>query len=249
VTLLKYDAKNNLLETVAPKGVSNGSSVTCSSNLASSVNSTYATDMAYDATSILLLSVTRHFTDPDLGAQTAITKYEYTDSANPGLATFVTPPRGNTGPTPDHSYATSFTYNTSGSQAGMLASVTDAVGDKTTYAYDAVGRRLSMVDPDGNASGGVPADHTWNYTYDNEDRLLSASAPAPVHGGAVLTSTSQYDAVGNRTVLIDANGQVTKYLYDERDSLSEVDQSPNPWTDPTATPNPRYRTTYPENPV
>jgi YD repeat-containing protein len=55
---------------------------------------------------------------------------------------------------------------------------------------------------------------------------------------------SRYDPVGNRTAVIDANGQVTKYLYDERDSLAEVDQSPNPWTDPNATPSPKYATTY-----
>ncbi len=51
-------------------------------------------------------------------------------------------------------------------------------------------------------------------------------------------------SVGNRTGVIDANGQVTKYLYDVRDSLAEVDHSPNPWTDPNATPSPKYVTTY-----
>ena len=35
------------------------------------------------------------------------------------------------------------------------------------------------------------------------------SAPAPIAGGAALVTQYQYDAVGNRTVVIDANGQVT----------------------------------------
>ena len=47
-----------------------------------------------------------------------------------------------------------------------------------TYAYDPVGRRTSMVDPNGNAGGGVPAQHTWQYGYDDEDRVTSVSAPA-----------------------------------------------------------------------
>src|SRR5207249_255294 len=98
VTLLKYDSKNNLLESVAPKGVSNGASVTCATSLSASVNTLYATDLAYDtATQTQLLSVTSRFTDPDLGQQTAVTKYEYGDGGNPGLVTKVIPPRGNTG--------------------------------------------------------------------------------------------------------------------------------------------------------
>jgi YD repeat-containing protein len=92
-----------------------------------------------------------------------------------------------------------------------------------------------MVDPNGQ---------TWTDTYDNEDRLLTASAPAPQSGGSALTTQYQYDPVGNRTVAIDANGQVTKDGYDARNSLVEVDQSPNAWTDPNATPSPKYVTAY-----
>jgi YD repeat-containing protein len=35
--------------------------------------------------------------------------------------------------------------------------------------------------------------------------------------------------VGNRTAVIDANGQITQYLYDERDGLELVKQSPSTW--------------------
>ncbi|MBI4491174.1 MAG: hypothetical protein HY690_00050, partial [Chloroflexi bacterium] len=65
-------------------------------------------------------SVTRRWTDPELGQQTAVTKCEYQDAANPGRVTKVIPPRGNSGPTPDYSYATSFGYYQSGSQARLL---------------------------------------------------------------------------------------------------------------------------------
>ena len=108
-------------------------------------------------------------------------------------------PRGNTGASPGYAFATSFGYGQPGSiQAGMLTSLTDPVGDQATFTYHAVGRRTSTVDPNGNASGGVPGDHTWTDAYDNEDRLTSSSAPAPGPGGAALTSTAPCDPVGNR---------------------------------------------------
>jgi len=244
VSLLTYDSKNNVLETVSPKGVASGASASCSTNFASSINALYATDNAYDGSGVDLLSTTQRYTDPDLGQQTAITKYEYNDSANPGRLTRLIPPRGNTGGTPDYSYATTMTYYGAGSQAGMLQSSTDADGNQTTYSYDAVGRKVSMVDPDGNAAGGTPAAHTWSWSYDNEDRLLSVSAPAPTTGGSPLLTQYQYDPVGNRTVVIDANGQVTKDSYDVRDNLSQVDQSPSPWTNPNVTPSPDVATSY-----
>ncbi|MBV9322843.1 MAG: RHS repeat protein, partial [Chloroflexi bacterium] len=210
VTLVKYDSKNNVVETVAPKGVANGGSVTCSTNLTGAVNGSglYVTDMTYDTTlGTELLTVTRKYTDPDAGPQTATTHFAYADAANPGLVTTVTSPRGE---------ATTLTYNASGSQAGLLASVKDPLSNTTSYAYDAVGRRTSLTDPLGNV---------WNFAYDSEDRLTQATAPAPVAGGATLSTSAAFDAVGNRLSLTDANGQITRYQYDPRDSLAEVDQS------------------------
>jgi YD repeat-containing protein len=241
VTLFAYDGKHNLTQTVPPKGVGNGATVTCATDLSASVNTLYATDLAYDsATQTKLETVTRRSTDPDQGQQTAVTKFEYGDSANPGLVTRVIPPRGNAGGSPDYSYATSFAYFTAAqapAKAGLLQEVVDPLGHKTTYDYDAVGRRTSRVDPLGYAAGGVPAEHTWEYQYDAEDRLRFAKAPAPSAGGSQLVTEFRYDAVGNREVVLDAQGQVTKYVYDERDSLKEVRQSPNIWTDPNATPS------------
>jgi len=229
VTLIKYDTRNNVVESISPKGITNSGAVTCATNLSGAVNSSglYVTDLAYDTTfGAELLSVTRKYTDPETQAiQTAITKFEYGDSSNPGLVTRTIPPRGNTGGSPDYNYATTLGYFGSGSEAGLLQSVTDPLGNKTTYTYDAGGRRLSLVDPLGNASGASPTDHTWSFVYDNEDRLTQASAPAPSPGGATLATAAQFDAVGNRLSVTDANGQITRYQYDVRDSLSEVDQS------------------------
>ncbi len=242
VSVTRYDAKNNVVQAVAAKGVSNGSAVDCGTDLSTVINAQYATDLAYDASGILLQSVTRRFTDPDLGAQTAVSKIEY-DAANPGRPSKTIPPRGNTASTPDYTFATTYTYGT-GSSAGLLVSTADPLGRTTTFGYDAVGRRTSMVDPLGNASGGVAADHTTAWTYDNEDRVRFGRRAAPQAGGAALSTESRFDAVGNRVASIDANGQVTKYLYDERDSLQELQESPSAWTDPATTPSPLIRTVY-----
>ena len=45
-------------------------------------------------------------------------------------------------------------------------------------------------------------------------------------------SETRYDAVGNAIVRIDANGQVSRFLYDGGDALAEVREDPIPWTDP-----------------
>ncbi|MGH2457578.1 MAG: DUF6531 domain-containing protein, partial [Chloroflexota bacterium] len=236
VTLYKYDARNNLLETVPPKGVGNGAGVTCSTNLSGNLTTTYATDQTFDAANELT-SVKQSSTDPDIRAVlTPTTSYYYDDDANnPGWVTRIVSPLNNT---------TTLSYFDSGAEKGMLQSLTDPDQDKTTDTYDAVGRKLTMVDPNGNVAGGTPSAHTWSYAYDNDNRVLSVQAPSPATGGSPLTTTYSYDPVGNRTVVIDANGQVTKYAYDPRNDLSEVEQSPAAWTDPNATPNPKFATTY-----
>jgi RHS repeat-associated protein len=230
-------------QVVAPKGVPSLQSVTCATNLAA-INTNYAVDLAYDAPGTKLVSATSRFTDPDSGAKTAVIKYEYADAANPGSVTRVIPPRGNTAGTPDYSYATTITYYSSGSRSGQVASVADALGDTMTYDYDSVGRAISVVDPLGNAVGGVPADHTTNVTYDKEDRTRFVRLPAPIPGGSQISTETQYDAVGNPIVRIDGNGQVATYAHDARDALFQVKESPNAWTNPANPPSGVITTEY-----
>jgi YD repeat-containing protein len=234
-SLIQYDAKNNVIETVSPKGVPARQTVTCTTDL-SAISTSFAAGYEYDAAGINLLSTTTRFTDPDIGLQTAVTKYEYSDPLNPGLATRVIPPRGNTGPSPDYTYSSTLTYFTTGTKAGQLQDVTDALGNKTSYDYDPVSHLISVLDPVGNAAGGVPSEHTTTYAYDKEDRLRFATQPAPTAGGSPLISETRYDEAGKPTVRIDANGQVTTYAYDERNSLFQVQESPNVWTDPASPP-------------
>ena len=246
VTLLKYDGKNNLVQSVPPKGVNSGTSVDCATNLNGAVNATYASDMAYDAeTKTKLISATRRYTDPDTSQiMVATTKYEYGDPNNAGLPTKVIQPRGNTGPTPDNSFASTMTYYGAGSNTGMLKTATDQNGNTSSFEYDAVGRQTKMVDANGNASGATPGQHTWEFVYDKEDRVRFVKAPAPQASGAPLVTESRYDAVGNRVAGIDANGQVTKYLYDERDNLKEVHESTQTWTNPDVPPSSKTVTEY-----
>jgi RHS repeat-associated protein len=238
VTLMQYDVKNHLIQTVSPRGVPSGTTVTCTTDL-SAINTAFAVDQVYDAAGVKLLSTVRRFTDPDLGLKTATTKYEYGDPANPGRVTRTIAPRGNTTGTPDYAYATTMTYGTTGGGAGLLKDITDALGNKTSYGYDAVGHLISTIDPLGNAVGGIPADHTTSFTYDKEDRARTVSLPSPVAGGSPLVTETRYDNVGNPTFRIDANGQVTGLTYDERGSLFQIIESASPWTDPAvAAPSP-----------
>jgi RHS repeat-associated protein len=243
VTLMAYDGHNNLIQTVDPAGVPSGSSVTCSTNL-SSITTAEATDFTYDAAGIKLLSATSRFTDPDTGMQSAVTKYEYGDASNPGRVTRLIPPRGNTGGSPDYSYATTYTYHVSGAGSGMLADRTDALGGVTSYDYDAVGRLMASVAPLGNEAGATPADHETSYEYDDEDRVRFVTRPAPTAGGSGLVTETRHDEVGNPVVRIDPAGQVTTYSYDERDGLFQVTESPDAWTDPASPPTDVTTTQY-----
>ncbi|MDQ5826169.1 MAG: DUF6531 domain-containing protein [Chloroflexota bacterium] len=237
VRLFKYDPKNNLVQVISPNGVASGPNTTCESDLSGGLNLLYASDLSYDpGTQTRLVSIMRRYVDPQLGQQTAITKYEYADAANPGAVTRIIPPRGNTGATPNYAFATSYSYYGTGSKAGMLERLSEPLGSVTTYDYDPVGRLISTTSPLGNAADAVAANHRWTYIYDAEDRLQFTKAPTAHVGGTPLVEESRYDAVGNEVARIDANGQVTLYLYDERDSLKEVRQSRQPWTNPLAPP-------------
>lgn len=153
----------------------------------------------------MLLSVAR----PIDATALATTKYEYADTANPGLPTRVTSPRGNTGPSPDPVYSTTLAYDAQGN----LIRRTDADGAVTTYTYDAVGRLLSFIDPDVQ---------TWRIAYDENDRESSRTDPL----GNVLRYG--YDGAANRTTVTGRNGNVTTYAYDANARLASVQQKPDP---------------------
>ena len=81
------------------------------------------------------------------GSGYATTTYTYANSAEPGDATAVDDPDGNT---------THYTYD----HYGDLTAVVDPLGRLTTYAYNVLGQRTSAVSPKDNAalSPSVPGD-------------------------------------------------------------------------------------------
>ena len=133
--------------------------------------------------------------------QTQTETYTYEDGSHPGDVTAITDPDENT---------TVLTYD----QYGDLASSTDAAGDETTYTYDQVGRRTSMVSPDGNAAGANPTAYTTIYTYDPAGHLLTETNPL----GHATTNT--YDADQNLATTTDADGNTTTYTYDNANELT-----------------------------
>lgn len=198
VTTFEYDAKNNLWR------------ITDARN--------FVTTRTFDPTTNVLLSESRQID----ATTSAVTKYEYTDAANPGVPTRIIAPRGNLNPAPDYAYATNLTYT-----SGNLTMLIDPDAAKATFAYDAAGRQTSRVAPDGYAAGASAADHTWTTTYDENDQVKSDADPL---GGVVAYG---YDGAGNRASVTDRNGNVTSYIYDASSRLWKVQQKPDPVGNPT----------------
>ncbi len=113
---------------------------------------------------------------------------------------------------------------------GNLISVTDPLGNKTTYQYDSTGKLISQTDPTGwvtyyntnddsgttevkDALGRVISStdgdgKTTNYEYDIDSHLIKITDP----NGAISTNT--YDAIGRMTASSDFEGNITRYEYD-----------------------------------
>lgn len=83
------------------------------------------------------------------------------------------------------------------------------------YSYDALGNRIQMIE-----AAGLPEQRTTNYGYDQNGRVISQSGDVVTIRNASGWSTGSptqhwtYDAVGNKTSYIDANGNQTHWYYD-----------------------------------
>ena len=91
--------------------------------------------------------------------------------------------------------------------AGLVASITDAQSNTTTFTYDGRGNRLTSVDALNN---------TTSYTYDVMNRLTKITAPD------LSTTQFAYDTRGRRISVTDANNKTTAYQYDDADRLVAV---------------------------
>jgi RHS repeat-associated protein len=201
VTEYQYDSKNNLTQVTDAR--------------------TFATTNTYDPITNAKLSTTRQITAGP--ATYAVTKWEYTDAANPGLPTKIISPRGNPTGTPNYTYSEALSYD----GHGNLIQRIDADSGKTTFGYDGVSRQTTMVDPDGYFPIIDPANHTWTTVYDENDRVKQTTDPL---AHSTLTS---YDGAGNRTTATDRNGNVTTFAYDGAARLLTVKQEPDPIGQPS----------------
>lgn len=201
VTAYQYDAKNNVTQITDAR--------------------TFTSTFTYDPATNIKTSSTQQLTLAP--ATYAVTKWEYTDASNPGLATKVISPRGNTTGTPDYAFAQLLTYNSQGNVTQRL----DPDGNKTTFGYDGIGRQVSMVDPDGYSPTLDPSHHTWITAYDENDRITESRDPL---NHSMFTS---YDGAGHRLTLTDRDGNVTTYAYDGAAQLASSTQKPDPVGNPT----------------
>ena len=117
----------------------------------------------------------------------------------------------------------SFTYDGS----GRVRTVTDDDGTLTlsylAQANPETGATTVTTDVSLNAGDGSPK--VWTYVSDGEQRLVEVRTPALAPGGARLSTRLQYDAAGNVLRVLDARGLAVDYEYDaignrrlERDS-------------------------------
>jgi RHS repeat-associated protein len=103
--------------------------------------------------------------------------------------------------------------------AGDRVSLTDPMGNKTTYAFDAIGRLTSTASARGNAMGGTPSAFTTSYQYDAfGDRTLITDPLGH-------QTQSFYDGNRNLVKVIDANQNTTLNMYDADDELTQVQRA------------------------
>lgn len=163
---------------------------------------------------------TRNDPTSHTNAEGEVTGYGYNSAGN---LTSVTDPAGTTtigrdsagrvtSITDATSRATTFTYDTNGD----LVTITAADGGVTTRTYDGAGRMLTQVSPLGNATGGVPADHTTTWTWSPGGDSLTVTTPEG------RTTTNTWSDAGLIVEVEDASGRATTFTYDDAGHLVSV---------------------------
>jgi YD repeat-containing protein len=118
----------------------------------------------------------------------------------------------------------SWTYDA----VGNIANRTDGKGAATAYSYDAFNRLVQAAYPDGtsitityDAVGNrltlTSSAGQWTWTYDALGRIITKLTPA-----ASTATQFEYDNEGNRTAVIDPDGNRTSYGYDNAYRLISI---------------------------
>lgn len=192
-TTFTYDTAGRVLTKTDPRG-----------NVSGANTAAYTTTYTYNAADLIASSKDpagntttfgydadgRQTTATDPSGKTTTTAYDAD-----GRVTSVTDPNGK---------VQASTYDANGN----LLSSTDGHGDKTTYTYDKANRRVTMVAPQGNVSGGTPSAYTTTYGYDANGNQTSVTGPT----GAVTTTA--YDVLNRPVTVTDPLGHATTTAYD-----------------------------------
>jgi len=125
--------------------------------------------------------------------------YQYGDTAHPGDVTAIVDERSKT---------TALEYDA----AGNVVRVEDPLGNVTTWAHNSLGWVTSAVAPEGNALGGVPANFTTSFAYDDRGAVVGSTGP----GGTI---NREFDAGGRLILMRDQAGKETSYDYDAAGQL------------------------------
>jgi RHS repeat-associated protein len=87
--------------------------------------------------------------------------------------------------------------------------IPDYSEDRTTFVYDADGRRTASVEPRGNVPVADPAEFTTTVTYDADGRPVTTTDPLG------HTVTRGYDPAGRPTTVTDPAGGITTTAYNK----------------------------------
>lgn len=227
-TTYTYDADGNVIKAVSPTGDVTNYSYDPLGRLTEAANAVSDIQRTYDADGELLSESTQlngtgappkttlSYTYNALGERLTRTGPDGTTSYgydNLGRLTSITDPAGGkfgisydiasrpVQMTRPNGVTDTLTYNPLGQLAERMSALGSTVIADSRYAYDAVGRRVSMTDLTG----------TTQYAYDAVGRLASATPP----GRAATTYT--YDSRGNRLTPGSVLGSTN--MYDNADRL------------------------------
>jgi YD repeat-containing protein len=191
ITTFTYDGNGNLLTTKDALGNISSNQYDADDHLIQTTDATgHVVSYSYDAIGRVL---TRTVDPSGLNLKTS---YAYDGE---GRQLSITDPMNS---------VTTYAYDADGN---VLTQVQDAGTGKlnltTTYTYDGAGKALTVT-----VGAGTSAARTTQYVYDNLERLSQTIVdPSGLH----LATTYAYDGNNNLTSATDANGHVTRTVYNE----------------------------------